>query len=58
MLSEIFSEALTTGCKRCTEKQKQYLEFVIDWYTQNNPVQLQNLIEKSIENLRKKNANK
>jgi len=56
LLSGIFSEALQSGCKRCTEKQKQNLELVLDWYTTNDPVKLQNFIAKSIEDLRKKNS--
>ncbi|CAL1680393.1 unnamed protein product [Lasius platythorax] len=52
----IFGEALQTECKKCTEKQKQTLDYVIDWYTKNNPAELQALIAKSLEDLRKKNA--
>ncbi|GAB1863974.1 Ejaculatory bulb-specific protein 3-like [Camponotus japonicus] len=52
----IFSEALQSGCKRCTEKQKENLEIVLDWYTINDPIKLQTFIAKSIEDLRKKNS--
>ncbi|XP_072766205.1 ejaculatory bulb-specific protein 3-like [Anoplolepis gracilipes] len=53
---EIFGDALQTECRKCTEKQKQILDFVIDWYTKNNPAELQAMIAKSLEDLQKKNA--
>lgn len=56
LISEIFNDALQTKCKRCTEKQKQMMEFIVDWYTKNQPEQWQVLVEKSIEDLKKKNA--
>ncbi|XP_012218565.1 ejaculatory bulb-specific protein 3 [Linepithema humile] len=33
----IFPEALHDGCKKCTEKQKEYLKYITDWYTTNEP---------------------
>ncbi|XP_050447311.1 ejaculatory bulb-specific protein 3-like [Cataglyphis hispanica] len=53
---EVLPEALQTECRRCTEKQKQLLDYMIDWYTTNNPAELQELIAKSLEDLKKKNA--
>ncbi|XP_024872714.1 ejaculatory bulb-specific protein 3-like [Temnothorax curvispinosus] len=53
---EIFSEALQTKCKRCTEKQKEKMDLIVDWYTTNKPDQWETLVAKSIEDLRKKNA--
>ncbi|XP_029173007.1 ejaculatory bulb-specific protein 3-like [Nylanderia fulva] len=38
---EIIGEALNTECRKCTEKQKQNLDYVMDWYTKNNPEGLQ-----------------
>lgn len=56
MISEIFSEALQSNCKRCTEKQKGMMDLIVDWYTANKPDEWQALVAKSIEDLRKKNA--
>lgn len=56
MISEIFSEALQSNCKKCTEKQKEMMDLIVDWYTTNKPDEWQALVAKSIEDLRKKNA--
>ncbi|XP_012533222.1 ejaculatory bulb-specific protein 3 [Monomorium pharaonis] len=53
---EIFSEALQTNCKRCTEKQKNKMDLIVDWYTKNRPDEWQAAVAKSIEDLKKKNA--
>ncbi|XP_070163938.1 ejaculatory bulb-specific protein 3-like [Polyergus mexicanus] len=53
---EIIGEALQSECRKCTEKQKQLLDFMTDWYTKNNPTELQDLIAKTLEDLKKKNA--
>jgi len=52
----IFSEALQTKCKKCTQKQKDKLDLIVDWYTKNKPEQWKVLVAKSIEDLKKKNA--
>ncbi|GAB1860338.1 Chemosensory protein [Camponotus japonicus] len=53
---DIASEALQTKCKRCTEKQKEIIDAVVDWYTQNKPDKWQKIVEKSLEDMKKKNA--
>ncbi|XP_070168928.1 ejaculatory bulb-specific protein 3-like [Polyergus mexicanus] len=53
---EMASEALQTKCKKCTEKQKEMLDLVVDWYTKNKPDQWQKMIKKSLEDMKKKNA--
>ncbi|XP_011159677.2 ejaculatory bulb-specific protein 3 [Solenopsis invicta] len=35
--TEIFREAVRTNCKRCTEKQKEHLETITNWYKKNQP---------------------
>ncbi|KAG5343638.1 PEB3 protein, partial [Acromyrmex heyeri] len=52
---EISSEALQTKCKRCTEKQKEILNLIVDWYTKNRPEQWKPFVAKTIDNLKKKN---
>ncbi|KAL6261562.1 hypothetical protein P5V15_006649 [Pogonomyrmex californicus] len=54
---EIFSEALQSNCKRCTEKQKDMLNLIVDWYTKNKPDEWEALVAKSLEDMKKKNAN-
>ncbi|XP_011690645.1 PREDICTED: ejaculatory bulb-specific protein 3-like [Wasmannia auropunctata] len=53
---EIFSDALQSKCKRCTEKQKQMMDSLVDYFTKNKPEQWEALVRKSIEDLKKKNA--
>lgn len=52
----MFSEAFQTKCKKCTERQKEILDTLVDWYTQNKPDKWQMIIEKSLEDMKKKNA--
>ncbi|XP_018046519.1 PREDICTED: ejaculatory bulb-specific protein 3-like [Atta colombica] len=52
---EVASEALQTKCKKCTEKQKEILNLIVDWYTKNRPEQWEAFVAKTIENLKKKN---
>jgi len=56
LISEFFSEAFQNKCKRCTEKQKQMMDVIVDWYTKNRPEQWQAIIAKTIEDLKKQNA--
>ncbi|KAM0726057.1 Allergen Tha p 1 [Formica fusca] len=53
---EIASEAFQTKCKRCTEKQKEMMDSLVDWYTKNKPDLWQKIVEKSLEDMKKKNA--
>ncbi|XP_018394089.1 PREDICTED: ejaculatory bulb-specific protein 3-like [Cyphomyrmex costatus] len=53
---EVASEALQTKCKRCTERQKEIMDAIVDWYTKNRPDQWEIFVAKTIENLKKKNA--
>jgi len=53
---EIFGDALQNKCKRCTEKQKEHMDFIVDWYTKNEPVKWEALVAKFLEDLKKKNA--
>lgn len=56
LFSVIFGEAVITKCKKCTEKQKQNLDITVDWYTKNQPDKWNALVEKNIEDLKKKNS--
>jgi len=56
LISEIFGEALQTQCKKCTQKQKNFLDVIVDWYTKNKPEQWEALVAKSNEEAKKKNA--
>jgi len=51
----IFIEAIQTKCKKCTEKQKEMIKQVTDWYINNKPDEWQLIFAKSIEYM--KNAN-
>ncbi|XP_011160228.1 ejaculatory bulb-specific protein 3 [Solenopsis invicta] len=55
-LKEIFAEALNNDCKKCTEKQKEHMKTIQDWYTTNKPDEWQAAVAKA-EDL-KKNARK
>jgi len=53
----VFSEAYQTKCKKCTEKQKEIFNVVVDWYEKNDPERWQLIVAKTIEDMKKKNAN-
>ncbi|XP_029162634.1 ejaculatory bulb-specific protein 3-like [Nylanderia fulva] len=53
---DVAGEALQTQCKRCTEKQKEMMDTIIGWYSENQPVQWENIVRKSLEDMKKKNA--
>ncbi|XP_072767351.1 ejaculatory bulb-specific protein 3-like [Anoplolepis gracilipes] len=53
---EIASEAFQTKCKKCTEKQKEMLDAVVEWFSQKKPEQFEMMVQKSIEDMKKKNA--
>nr|XP_012220507.1 PREDICTED: ejaculatory bulb-specific protein 3-like [Linepithema humile] len=57
-LREILSEAFQTKCKKCTEKQKVMLDQIVDWYTTNAPDEWRTIVEKTVEDMKKMNANK
>lgn len=52
----IASEALVTNCKKCTEKQKEHLNAITEWFAQNEPENWNRIVAKSLEDLKKKNA--
>ncbi|KAG5344626.1 PEB3 protein, partial [Acromyrmex charruanus] len=45
----IVGEVFQTKCKKCTEKQKELILTVKNWYVQNEPEQWESLIAKTIE---------
>ncbi|KAH0947184.1 CspE4 [Eciton burchellii] len=53
---ESFGSALSNQCKNCTEKQKEHFEFVIEWYTKNEPAEWEEIITKVLEDARKAKA--
>ncbi|XP_014467207.1 PREDICTED: ejaculatory bulb-specific protein 3-like [Dinoponera quadriceps] len=52
----LISEAIVTKCQKCTEKQKENLDKVTDWYTQNKPEDWNAIVEKAVKDLKDKNA--
>lgn len=56
MVLEIIGEALRTGCKRCTEKQKVLLDKMADWYTTNRPEQWDAFVRKVVGDAQKKSG--
>ncbi|EFN81741.1 Ejaculatory bulb-specific protein 3 [Harpegnathos saltator] len=52
---DILGEAIVTQCRKCTEKQKQNLEIMTEWYITNKPDEWNKFVAKMIENLREKN---
>ncbi|XP_012533235.1 ejaculatory bulb-specific protein 3 [Monomorium pharaonis] len=55
-LKDIFFDALQTKCRRCTEKQKEQMNLIVEWYTKNKPEEWEGIVARSIELLKKKNA--
>ena len=56
VISEVIGEALQTQCGKCTEKQKNLLDSLVDWYTKNKPEEWEAFIKKTIEKAQNKNA--
>lgn len=56
LFSEIFGEAVVTKCKKCTEKQKENMDIIVDWFTKNKPEDWQAIVAKSIEDMKQKNG--
>ncbi|KAG5308016.1 PEB3 protein, partial [Acromyrmex insinuator] len=52
----VIGEAMQTQCKKCTEKQKNLLDILIDWYTKNKPEEWEAFIKKTLENVQNKHA--
>ncbi|KAL6261464.1 hypothetical protein P5V15_006554 [Pogonomyrmex californicus] len=50
----IIGEAIQTQCRKCTEKQKENLDYMVDWYTKNQPEQWEAFVRKTIEDAQKK----
>ncbi|XP_011872329.1 PREDICTED: ejaculatory bulb-specific protein 3-like [Vollenhovia emeryi] len=55
-LKEVYGEAVLTNCKKCTEKQKNILNAISDWYTTNRPDEWNAVVAKITEEAKKKNA--
>ncbi|XP_018044629.1 PREDICTED: putative odorant-binding protein A10 [Atta colombica] len=52
----IVNEAMQTQCRKCSEKQKELLNVLSDWFTKNRPEEWEALVKKTIENVQNKNA--
>ncbi|KYN27880.1 PREDICTED: ejaculatory bulb-specific protein 3-like [Trachymyrmex cornetzi] len=52
----VIGEAMQTQCRKCTEKQKNLLDTLVDWYTKNRPEEWEAFVKKTIENAQNKNA--
>jgi len=50
----MFSDAYLTQCKRCTEKQKEALKEVFEWFVKNAPEKWESMIAKIVEDAKKK----
>ncbi|XP_032663627.1 ejaculatory bulb-specific protein 3-like [Odontomachus brunneus] len=49
------AEAFVTKCLKCTEVQKQNLEKIIVWYTENRPDEWNALVQKMMDDAKKLN---
>lgn len=45
-ISEIVMEAFRSKCNRCTERQKEIMNLIKDWYTKNRPEQWEAFVAK------------
>ncbi|KAJ8670411.1 hypothetical protein QAD02_001670 [Eretmocerus hayati] len=53
---ERFPEAMVTKCVKCTQKQSQNFEKIIDYYIKNEPAKWEAVLVKAISDYRKKNT--
>lgn len=51
-----FPEAIVTHCKKCTEKQKQNFEIMVEWYTEHEIQEWNALVDKFISDAKKMNG--
>ncbi|XP_018400209.1 PREDICTED: ejaculatory bulb-specific protein 3-like [Cyphomyrmex costatus] len=54
VITGMFSEAYQTNCKKCTEKQKEKIAAVQDWFQKNEPDKWQLIVAKTAEDMKKK----
>jgi len=54
LVLELFTDAYLTKCMRCTEKQKETLKKVSEWYVKNAPEKWESIIAKIAEDAKKK----
>ncbi|KYQ48779.1 Putative odorant-binding protein A10 [Trachymyrmex zeteki] len=52
----VIGEAIRTQCSKCTEKQKNLFDILVDWYTKNKPEEWETFVKKTIENIQNKNV--
>lgn len=56
LIAGIMSEVIQTNCKKCTERQKEMFTEIKNWFKQNKLEQWDALVAKSVEDMKKKNA--
>ncbi|EGI64541.1 Putative odorant-binding protein A10 [Acromyrmex echinatior] len=54
----IANESIQTKCKKCTEKQKELLLMLQNWFVENEPEQWEMILAKASEDTKKKNASR
>ncbi|XP_011693343.1 PREDICTED: ejaculatory bulb-specific protein 3-like [Wasmannia auropunctata] len=56
-LTAAFGEAYRTKCRKCTKKQIEILNTITDWYNLHEPEKWRLVVEKTVNDLKKKYAN-
>ncbi|KYN34954.1 Ejaculatory bulb-specific protein 3 [Trachymyrmex septentrionalis] len=55
-LTDMFSEAFQTKCRKCTKKQIENLDMVTNWFVTNEPETWKLIVAKTVEKMKKKAA--
>ncbi|KYM98240.1 PREDICTED: ejaculatory bulb-specific protein 3-like [Cyphomyrmex costatus] len=55
-ITEMFSEAFQTKCRRCTKKQIENMDMVTNWFVTHEPERWELIVAKTVENMKKKAA--
>lgn len=49
------AEVFVTKCRKCTEKQKDNLAKIVEWYTKNQPDEWNTIVQKLMDDAKKLN---
>lgn len=53
IVTDKFVEIFTTKCKKCNEKQVEFYNKIVSWYTENDPDTWKTIVEKTLEDAKK-----
>ncbi|EGI69191.1 PREDICTED: ejaculatory bulb-specific protein 3-like [Acromyrmex echinatior] len=55
-ITELYTEAFQTKCRKCTKKQIENMDMVTNWFVTNEPEKWKLIVAKTVEKMKKKAA--